>query len=118
MTDKATLAALELDQEGLDKLEAEYNGKIYILKGALFDEEIPWAVIVRKPTGKEYKRFRAQLHNSAEVPVAGENLFKQIVVHPSPVKTDALLEEWPGIPEASTDLVLRLVGAKAQETGK
>lgn len=118
MTDKATLAALGITQEDLDKLEAANNGKIYILKGALFDEEIPWAVIIRKPTGKEYKRFRAMLHNTAETPVAGENLFKQIVIHPSPNATDALLEEWPGIPEASTDLVLRLVGARAQETGK
>lgn len=115
--DTETLKALNITNEGLAKLDAE-NKNVFILKGAVFFGSIPWAIVVRKPTSKEYKRFRAMLHSGGDADRAGEVLVRSIVVHPSVEATDALLEEWPGIPEAATDLVLRLVGAKAQETGK
>lgn len=71
-----------------------------------------WEVAYRKPTRTEYKRFRAAVGSN---PDAQETLCRQIVVFPSKEAYDALLEDWPGIPEASGQAIMYLSGIQAQE---
>jgi hypothetical protein len=77
-----------------------------------------WEVIFRKPRSAEYKRFRAANHNPALIADAQETLARQTVVYPSPEAFNALLEEWPAIPEAASKAFAHLMGLTADESSK
>ena len=71
-----------------------------------------WEVVYRRPTRQEYKRFRAMAQSN---PDAQEQLCRSIVVFPSKEAFDALLEDWPGIPEASAKAIMDLTGMQSKE---
>lgn len=77
-----------------------------------------WVVVLRKPARAEYKMFRASANNPAKAPEAGETLVKQTCVYPDAATLDALLEDWPGIPEACTKTIVELAGMSGVEQGK
>lgn len=71
-----------------------------------------WEVVFRRPNRSEYKRFRAAAANN---PDAQEMLCRAIIVYPSKEAFDALLEDWPGIPEASAQAIMDLAGMQSRE---
>jgi len=77
-----------------------------------------WEVVFRKPTRAEYKKFKADAANPARQSDAQEMLARSIVVHPSREAFDALLEDYPAIPEASSSAIAELVGFGTEEAGK
>jgi hypothetical protein len=78
-----------------------------------------WAVVLRKPTRSEYKLFKANANNPATTPEAQEKLFKATCVLPEGQPAiEALLEEWPGIPEACGKTFQMLAGMSGVEEGK
>lgn len=84
-------------------------------------DEKSWAVVLRKPNRGEYKMFRANSNNAAQVSAAQETLFKSIALLPDGQQAvDALLNKWPGIPEAcaAAGTFQRLSGMAGTEQGK
>jgi hypothetical protein len=78
-----------------------------------------WRVVLRKPSRVEYKRFRAFSNNPQRIEVAQETLFNDICVYPAGQQArEALLDEWPGIPEACGKMLLELSGMSGIEQGK
>lgn len=106
---------MPLTQEDIDKLEVTHK-RIAHLKGN--GTPPPWEIVLRKPTRAEYKRFRAMSHNPAQVPDAQEVLARATVVYPTREEFDALLEEYPGIPEACGKSFTELSGIAHQEDVK
>ena len=68
-----------------------------------------WECILRPPKRAEYKRFKHQTHNPATAADAQEMLVRQCVVYPDRVVFDALLEEYPAIPEALSKPLLDML---------
>jgi hypothetical protein len=77
-----------------------------------------WCVVLRKPNSGEYKRFRAWSNQANRADMAQEQLFKDICVFPAGADLDALLEDWPGVPEACGRMLLELSGMTGIERGK
>ena len=78
-----------------------------------------WEVVLRKPTRAEVKKFRADAHNPATAPNAQETLCRAIVVYPPKGPAfEALLDDYPGIPEAFTGQIQDLIGMSVEESGK
>lgn len=77
-----------------------------------------WCVVLRKPTRAEYKRFRSWINQPQKSDIAQEQLFKDTVVFPAKGEIEALLDEWPGIPEACGKMLAELAGMSAVEQGK
>lgn len=106
---------LKVAPSKLAELEASH-GRIGIV---LSEEAGDWAVAVRRPTRKEYKRFKANANNPAKQSDAQEALFVATCLLPEGGVNaiDALLNGWPGIPEAfANSLVLsRLSGMAGHE---
>lgn len=102
-----------LTQAEVEALEATHK-RVAHLKGT----GDAWEVVLRKPTRAEYKRFRAMSHNPAQVAEAQEILARSTVVYPSKEAFDALLEDWPGIPEACGKAFTELSGIAHQEDVK
>lgn len=111
MTTKITKAEI-------DQLEAAHK-RVAVVRGRPDpDGATPWEVVFRKPTRAEYKMFRANSHNPATIADAQEKLARACVVHPSKEAFDALLEDWPAIPEAASGAFSRLMGLAADEDSK
>lgn len=104
-----------LTKDQIDKFEVEHK-RIAYLKGN--GDPPAWEVVLRKPTRAEYKRFRAMSHNPSQVSDAQEVLARSTVVYPTREAFDALLEEWPGIPEAAGKAFTELSGIAHQEDVK
>jgi hypothetical protein len=102
--------------ELLDKLKAEHRYIAYV--NGEFDDEIVWEVVLRKPTSKEYKQLRAQVTDGNQKAMAGEAVFRKIIIYPSRDQIDALLEEWPGVAEACGGAINKLAGLVANEGSK
>lgn len=97
-----------LSPEDLTELETKYV-RIAHLKGK--GEPPPWEVVLRKPTRAEYKMYRSNMNNPAAKSDAQENMFRATCVFPprgSP--QDALLDDYPAIPEACGDAFANLLG--------
>lgn len=77
-----------------------------------------WEVVFRAPTRAEYKRFRSEINNPNTSADAQEKLARTCVVYPTREAFDALLEEWPAIPEACSKAFSRLMGLTAEEDVK
>ena len=104
---------VKLTKEQVQEFEATHK-RVAHLRGKDGD----WEVVIRKPTRAEYKQFRSRTHNPAQVADAQEILARQCVVYPSRDAFDAMLEDWPGIPEAAGAAFGRLMGLAAEEDGK
>lgn len=101
---------VRLTKEQIDELEVTHKRVAHLVgKGGT------WEIVIRKPTRSEYKQFRANNHNEARVADAQEVLARQCVVYPSKEAFDALLEDWPGIPEAAGKAFRELMGMAVEE---
>lgn len=108
-----------LTKDQIDALEATHK-RISHLKGKpLPGESKPaWEIVLRKPTRQEYKHFRSMSHNPAQVAEAQEILARKCCVYPEKDAFDALLDDWPGIPEAAGGAFKDLLGLEASEDVK
>ena len=79
---------------------------------------VTFEVVFRKPTRIEYKQYKARSFSEQQRVDAQEILARQCVVHPSREAFDALLEDYPAIPEAAGKAFSRLMGLAADEEGK
>ncbi len=78
-----------------------------------------WVLVLRHPRRVEYKMFRQYAANEQKKTEAQETLVKQTCVWPeTPAALDALLDEWPGIPEACGATLMSLAGMSGLEQGK
>lgn len=113
-----------LTQEQLDELETKH-GRIAHIRGKTPaptaknpSPQCPWEVVFRKPKGTDYKYFRKLAHNPATVSDAQEWLARATVVYPSREAFDALLEDYPGIPEIAAKPLGELAGFAVEEAEK
>ena len=105
----------DITTEKLAELEAAH-GRIGVVTHT---DGKSWAVVLRKPKRGEYKMFRAHSGNDQKRPEAQENLVKQTCIWPETGQAlDALLDEWPGIPEACGAMLMSLAGMSGLEQGK
>lgn len=102
-----------LTDEDIKKLEADHKRIAHIRA-----KDSEWEVVFRKPTRAEYKRFRSSINDPQNAADAAEQLARCCIVYPTREAFDALLEEWPAIPEASSKAFLRLVGMAVEADGK
>jgi hypothetical protein len=80
-----------------------------------------WECVFRTPKrSTEFKPYKARCHNPAQVSDALEILARQIVVFPTHEAFDALLDDFPAIPEALShdETFQELVGMSTEEVGK
>lgn len=103
----------KISADKLKELEEKHK-RVHVLN----DKDGEWQVVFRRPNRAEYKRFKSQINSPDHASDAAETLARQLVVHPSPEAFDALLDEFPGIPEAASRAFLRLAGAIAEFDGK
>ena len=77
-----------------------------------------WEVVLRKPTRAEYKRYRGLIHGDGKAE-ASEWLARATCVYPpSPDAFDALLEDYPAIPEACGSKLGELLGLATEQAAK
>lgn len=103
---------MAITKEELEKFSNIHKGCAHVVS-----KRGDWEIVLRKPTRPEYKQYRSR-HHGNDADMAQEILVRQIRVYPDTDAFDAMLEEFPGIPEALTKTVLRLCGMEAEETGK
>lgn len=102
-----------LSDEQLSELEAKHKRVARVRS-----KDGEWEIVLRRPTRAEYKQFRTRSHNPGTVADAQETLARQCVVYPSREAFDALLEEWPAIPEAASGAFSRLMGLAIDDDSK
>lgn len=102
-----------LTKEQLEELELKYKRIAHVIG---FNKE--WEVVFRKPSRAEYKLFRANATNESKKAEATEMLCRATVIVPSKEKFDELLEDFPGICEASSTALLHLCGLAVDESLK
>lgn len=103
----------KLTQEQVKELEATHKRIAHVK-----DLDGEWEVVYRRPTRAEYRRFRSSINDPQLSADATEQLARTLVVYPSREAFDALLEEWPAIPEGSSKALLRLMGTATTQEGK
>ena len=105
--------------ETLSELEAKYR-RLAIVKSPDIrnDGEPEWFVLLRPPNRAEYKQLKAMLNNDTQRTVAVEGLMRKLAVYPDPAAVDAMIDEWPGIPEGCWPTIERLAGAAGSEERK
>jgi hypothetical protein len=97
---------VRITESELLELEARY-GRIAHIKG----EDDAWEIVLRKPTRAEYKIFRGMLHDEARKSDAVEMMFWKMCVVPADKQMlDALVNDYPAIPEACAGKILKLAG--------
>lgn len=104
-----------IPKEKIEELESMHK-RIAVLRGV--GDPPAWEIVLRKPSRAEYKMFRAQIMNPAQAPDAQEILVRKCVVFPDAAGFDALLEDYPAIPEAASEAIKRLTGLGAAEDTK
>lgn len=67
-------------------------------------------IVLRKPTGGEYKRFRALSFNEKKRDTALEVLVRDTMVYPAKADIDALFEEFPAVGEVVGPEAIRMAG--------
>ena len=107
------MAITLLTEEEIQKLETDHKRIAHII-----GKDRAWQIVIRKPNRGEYKRLRSMLHNPAMVSDAQETIIRQLVVHPAREAFDALLEDYPGIPEACGEPLRELCGMAVEESVK
>ncbi len=104
--------------EQIAALEAKHRRVIVVHASLEENDEPVWSVVLRKPTRPEYKMVRAELLDEARKPDATERLFRKICVLPDGAGIDALLDEWPAVPEACSEFMLAMLGAAGKADAK
>lgn len=104
-----------LTQEDIDKLKAEH-GEIWHIKG----KGGAWEIVFKKPRRVDYKMFRANIANPARAPEAQEILLRAVILVPKREEFDALLDQYPAIPEntAVGEALIEALGFASEEVGK
>jgi hypothetical protein len=102
-----------LTSEQIAELEAKH-GEIAHLVG----KGKKWEAVFRAPNRIEYNRFRSQAHDPKRAPDAQEHLARLCVVHPTREEFGAMLEKFPGIPEAAGPKFKELAGMELEDTEK
>lgn len=113
-----------LTQEQIQELEAKHK-RIAVVRSSETKEdtkppEPEWLVVLRRPTGTEWKLMKAIANDPKLAGAAGPNerCFRMLVVQPVGPELEALLEEWPGVPDACAHPILELAGAVGASRGK
>ena len=98
-----------MDQAVIDKLKAEHGELISVeIKNLEF--------IVRGPKKHEYAAFRSMSFDESKRSYATEDLVRACVVSPDKNEFEALLAQYPALPEVLGEHVMTL--AKGSETSK
>lgn len=104
--------------EALAELKAKH-GERKVLKLTTATPEGVIEVAVLKPGRKEYERFRKQLGDDNKRDAALENLLRAQVLSPERAQFDALLDEFPALPEEFGKPLLTAIGLSGSaEVGK
>src|SRR5882724_5234136 len=69
-----------------------------------------WEIVLGAPSRPIYKKFRAMSHNASLVADAQEDFCRATVMYPDRIAFDALLDRFPGIPEACGNAIQSLCG--------
>lgn len=109
---------MAITQEKLDELEVLHKRIAHVKGRPNAKGEPEWEVVYRKPKRAEYKMFRRNASNEQAKSEAQEILARQLVVYPELSAFDALLEDYPGIPEASSKAFVCLNGMESDESVK
>ena len=104
--------ATGLTSEQVQEFEAKH-GRIAHVRG----KDGAWECVFRKPKRAEYKRFRALAVSDSKAE-AQEWLALATCVYPDATALEALLDNYPGIPEAAAGKLTELAGIATEETGK
>ncbi len=102
-----------LNEEQIEELRALHK-RIAVVQG----KDDAWFVVFRKPTRAEFKRFRSMLHNEEQKSDAQESLARSCAVYASGGGFDALLEDFPAIPEACGKALGELAGFAVNQSAK
>lgn len=108
-------------EEELSALDEKYRRTALVYSRQTGADSKPlWAVVLRKPQRAEYKMWRSQANDPGSKADSQEVLVRKLIVWPSLDATgiDALLDDWPGIPEACGDALLDLTGAAGKADAK
>jgi len=100
-------------EEEIAALDAQYK-RTAVVKAVRSNGEGPiWCVVLRKPSRPEYKLWRSQTHDEGLKADSQELLVRKLIVWPKldAAGIEALLDDWPGIPEACGQALLDLTGA-------
>ena len=105
---------MPISEEQVREAEDKY-GRVAHVKGS----GGTWEILLRKPTRPEYRMFRSKSKNPNTEADAQEDLVRLLsLAPPRGPELDALLDEWPAIPEACSKALLHLMGLQVeQDTG-
>lgn len=97
----------------VEKAKSEH-GEVHVLTA-----EGGEAVICRRPTRGEYRKFKADRADDAKRIMAVESLFLSCLVHPPPAEFDAVLDRRPALADVFGVKLLELAGFDEKvESGK
>lgn len=106
-----------LTPEDIQKLKDQNpKGIVHLVAG-----DGSWECVFRKPDrSREFKPYRARLHDETQRADATEILARQVVVFPDAAGFEQLLDNFPAIPEtlANSAAWQAFVGATANASGK
>jgi hypothetical protein len=109
----------KLSDEQIAAFKETHKRVAHVVSANQADDGSPeWEIVLRKPSRAEYKMLRSMSHDPNRVADAQEMMVRKLVVHPVPTAFDALLEDFPGIPEACGKALLALAGAAGGEDAK
>jgi hypothetical protein len=101
-------------EDQLKEFEAKYKRIARVQSADKNDNGSPkWEVVLRRPSRMEYNRYRTSGHDSDRKADAQDELIRQIAILPSGEGIAALIEDWPGIPEACGEAIAKLAGMEA-----
>lgn len=107
------LSKSKISEDQLDEWESKYRHIAHLM-----GEDGAWEAVYRIPTRLELKAFRGRAHDDKNKADAVEVLARQCVLFPPKEVFPSLLEEFPGIPEASVQSFMDLAQVEADESGK
>lgn len=114
---------MAITKEQIAELESKHGERIAHCKsaekakqpeGSMAEASPLWEAVFRKPTRAEWKGYKRQVHNPAEVADAQETLAIKCVIFPPREQFLALLEDWPAIPEVCSKAFDRLLGTEVE----
>lgn len=108
---------MALTKQQIDDLEATHK-RVAVLRGKPEPGNAgpSFEIVLRRPTRMEYKQFRAMAHDPVKKPEAQEQLAIKCCVYPASREDfSAILDDWPGIPEAASKAIVALTGMEAED---
>lgn len=108
---------MAIDQTIIDKIKAEHAG-VPLRKLSTVDPHMGGdiEIIVRAPTGPEYKKFRTESASKDQNAraFAVQNIVAAVVLYPPRDQFNALMARLPGICEEFSDHIAELAGLTGQ----